>query len=140
MSVSFTFPHKPLLHKTIEEQWFDRSSKEKESTLTKLERAEAAYAQRLANITTPTDKPPIVIGQLQHQHYLRQQAQTQAQNATATAEHRRSNSSASSSGDHNNHNSAAAAAADDDDAVYLIYYLFVTGRQYNTTKEKAVSI
>ena len=34
----------------------------------------------------------------------------------------------------------AAAAADDDDAVYLIYYLFVTGRQYNTTKEKAVSI
>ena len=41
---------------------------------------------------------------------------------------------------------AAAAAAtddddDDDDAVYLIYYyLFVTGRQYNTTKEKAVSI
>ena len=36
---------------------------------------------------------------------------------------------------------ATTAAANDDDAIYLVYYyLFVTSRQYNTTKEKAVSI
>ena len=34
----------------------------------------------------------------------------------------------------------SAAATDDDDAVYLIYDFLVTGRQYNTTKKKAISI
>ena len=32
MSFSFAFPHKPLLHKRIEDQWFDRSPKETHST------------------------------------------------------------------------------------------------------------
>uniref|UniRef100_A0A7S4EMK9 Uncharacterized protein n=1 Tax=Pseudo-nitzschia australis TaxID=44445 RepID=A0A7S4EMK9_9STRA len=65
MSLSFSFSHKPLLHKTIEDQWFDRSPKETQSSLTALELAEEAYAERLANITMP-DKPPVVIGKLQH--------------------------------------------------------------------------
>ena len=50
--------------------------------LTKLELAEAAYEQRLANITTARSSDnnnskhtPIVLGRLQHQHTLRQQAQ-----------------------------------------------------------------
>lgn len=65
MSLSFSFSHKPLLHKTIEDQWFDRSPKETQSSLTALELAEEAYAERLASITTP-EKPPDVIGKLQH--------------------------------------------------------------------------
>mmetsp|Transcript_110516 Transcript_110516/g.226052 ORF Transcript_110516/g.226052 Transcript_110516/m.226052 type:complete len:345 (+) Transcript_110516:69-1103(+) len=78
MSFSHSFPHRPLLHRTIEEQWFDRSPKETQSTLTALEAAEEAYVQGLAAITTP-EVPTTVLGRVQHQNSMRQQQQQQAQ-------------------------------------------------------------
>ena len=47
-------------------------------SLTALEAAEKAYAQRLAKITTP-EHPPIVIGRAQHQNSIHQQQIQQQQ-------------------------------------------------------------
>eukprot|EP00536_Pseudo-nitzschia_multiseries_P010066 jgi/Psemu1/288877/fgenesh1_pg.295_\ len=87
MSFSFSFPHKPLLHKTIEDQWFDRSPKETQSSLTALELAEEAHMKWLTSITMP-DKPPVVIGKLQHLRFEELQAQrTQADQQQQQQQH-----------------------------------------------------
>lgn len=92
MPYSFAFPNKPLLHKRIEDQWFERSPKDTQSTLTGIEAAEEAYAQNLARITTP-EVPPVVLGRAQHLNTVRLQQQVLQAEQQGQTPSRRSRSS-----------------------------------------------